>query len=207
MTSKTEIANLALTKLGASRITDIGGDTTKNAREARAVFDAVRDAELRSRGWSFSLARDLIGPSGTPPAWGYTYQYPLPTDCLRVWQVGDWLFTGPDISDYRSSQGPYTIEGRNILTNYSELAGVPSPLRLRYVKRIEDTTQWDACFVEAFACRLAAELCEPITQSTSKQDIMWAQHRQALSEAKRANAIELPPEYPDEDSWITARFR
>jgi hypothetical protein len=208
MTSKIAIANRALTKLGAARITSLEDDQ-KEAREVSSMFDIVRDAELRARAWSFSMKRVQLAAEVDTPVFGYSFQYPLPSDCLRIWMVGDYFFSGPELADYNNGNtAPYTVEGRKILTNRSDSSGVsPGPLRLRYLAAIDDTNQWDACFVEAFACRLAAELAEPLTQSTTRRQLAWEEYDQAIQAGRRANAIELPPEYMADDSWVMGRFR
>ena len=56
MSSKVEIGNLALTKLGAARITSFADDS-KQARALSAIFDPMRDAELTLHPWSFAILR------------------------------------------------------------------------------------------------------------------------------------------------------
>ena len=208
MTSQIEVANRALSKLGESRITSLADDI-KAAREVSAAFDSVRDAELRAHGWSFAMTRAQLAADVVPPAYGYAHSYQMPTDLLRIWQTGEWYWSGPDLSDYRNSDGaPYVIEGRSILTSEGRSStGTPAPLRIRYLRRVTDTGLWDATFVEAFACKLAIEVCEALTQSQSKKSTAWNEYDIAIKRAMRCNAIELPPEYVSDDSWITARWR
>lgn len=208
MTSRVAIINRALTKLGAARITS-PDDDVQQAREAASVFDTVRDDELRARGWSFSFKRDLIAADVDTPAYGYAYQYTLPTDLLRIWSLDDAYFTGPNLADYvNGPNAPYTVEGNKILTDlFNGTSGTPQPLKIRYIRRVEDTNLWDSCFVEAFACRLAVELAESLTQSTTRRELAWKEYDIAIKKGRRANAIELPPDYIADDSWVLARLR
>lgn len=208
MTSQIEIANRALSKLGDARITDLNADL-KAARAVSAAFNSVRDDELRAHGWSFAMKRAQLAAEVVAPAFGYAYAYQLPTDYVRLWQVGEWWWAGPDLSDYRNAEGaPYTIEGRFILTSEGRSTdGTAAPLKIRYLYRVEDTGQWDACFVEAFACRLAMEVCDELTQSDNKFTKVENQYKDAIKRAMRANAVELPPEYIADDSWVTSRMR
>lgn len=199
MSSQTEIANRALSKLGAQRILDFSDDT-KEARAISAAWDAVRDSELRARSWNFSIARVELAALEDTPAWGYDYQYQVPSDFLRILQVND-MYWVQNLANYISTDmSPYKLEGNKILTN--EVA----PLKLRYISRIEDTTQWDATFSEAFACRLAAELCEEITQSGTKRQLAWDDYKRAIIDAIKANAIEVAPTAMPDDSWIISRL-
>ena len=59
MAGKVEIANRALTKLGAERILLLT-DPSKEARVMNAMFDTVMDAELRRHRWKFALKRATL---------------------------------------------------------------------------------------------------------------------------------------------------
>jgi hypothetical protein len=199
MASQVEIANRALTKLGAARIISFADDN-KQSRSVNSMFNVVRDAELRAHLWSFTIKRDSLPALTTTPAWGYDYEYQLPSDCLRLLEVDD-IYPGPNLDDYRNANTQeFTIEGRKILTNKD------APLKIRYVSRVADTTQWDATFVEAFACRLAMEMCEDLTQSNSKKESVKDDYDTAIMMAIRANAIELPPQDLPDDSWVMSRL-
>lgn len=201
MTSKVAIINRALTKLGATRIVQTT-DNTKEAREMEATFDVVRDSELRINRWSFSIKRAQLAADVTPPEFEFSHRFTLPSDYLRALMVGD-LWPGYDPTDYRNGPGgaDWAVENGFILFNSA------GPLRLRYVARIEDTTLWDSAFVEAFACKLAMETCEAITQSSQKRDQARAEYQMAIRAALRAGAIELPPQQIADDSWVLGRLR
>lgn len=199
MASQVEIANRALTKLGAARIISFGDDN-KQARAVASMFDIVRDAELRAHLWSFSVKRTSLAALESTPNWGYDYEYQLPSDYLRLLQVND-VYPGPSLEDYRnSSVAEYVVEGRKILTNLS------APLKIRYCSRVEGTTQWDATFVEAFACRLASEMCEDLTQSNTKRELANAEYKQAIIAAIKADGIEQPPQDLPDDGWVLSRL-
>jgi len=199
MASEVEIANRALTKLGAARIISFGDDN-KQARAVQSMFSIVRDAELRAHLWSFSIRRRSLPSLITEPEWGFDYQYQIPSDCLRLIQVND-VYQGPDLSNYRnSSTAQYMLEGNKILATYAP------PLKVRYVSSIEDTTEWDAAFVEAFACRLAMEMAEDLTQSNTKRELAQGEYEQAMSMAIRAGAFEQQhQDFPD-DAWVLSRI-
>lgn len=199
MTSQVDIANRALTKLGASRIISFGDDN-KQSRAVSSMFDIVRDAELRSHIWSFSKKRASLPALATTPNWGFEYEYGVPSDCLRMLMVND-IYPGPSLEDYRN--GPvadYSIEGNKILANF------PAPLKVMYIRRVIDTTEWDAMFVEAFACRLAMEMAEDLTQSNTKRELAQAEYMAALRAAIRANSVEQPPQAMPDNEWLLSRL-
>lgn len=199
MASQVDIANRALTKLGAARIISFGDDN-KQARAVASMFDLVRDAELRAHVWSFSIRRASLPALSTTPDWGFDNEFQLPSDYLRVIQVEE-MYPGPSMSDYRNENAAmYAIENRKILANY------PAPLKIRYVARVDDSSQWDATFIEAFAARLAVEMCEDLTQSNTKKAEAKQEYDMAIRLAIRANAIEQPPQPLPDDGWMLSRL-
>lgn len=199
MASNVEIANRALTKIGAKRIISLD-DNTKEGREVKSMFVIVRDAELRAHNWRFSIKRASVAAQADAPAFGFQRQFRPPADCLKLLDVGDY-YPAADVTDYVGADtSEYAIENGFILTDYA------APLKLRYVARIEDPTLFDSLFVEAFACRLAMELAEPITQSTTKRELAQREYKMAMDSAVRANAIEKPPVKLADDTWIMARL-
>ncbi len=192
MTSQVAIANAAVLKLGANRITNLS-DRSPEAQAIEATWDRLRDTELRKHPWKFAVRRVGLGADTAVPAFGPERQFALPSDYLALVEVdGTWA--------WQTDAGPvWQIEGRKILTDLA------APLNVRYLRRVETTVDWDACFVEAFACRLALELCERITQSGSKKQGLRFDYENAVSDARRVDAIERSPYPVPEASWISAR--
>ena len=189
MASNVEIANRALQRLGAKRITSLTDDSV-NARAVNSCFDVLRQAELRKHPWSFSIKRVQLAASSTAPLFVKEKSYPLPSDCLRVL---------PNDPDYEYNNKDWQIEGRNIITDDA------SPLNVRYVKDVTDPNQMDVLFREALSAKIAMELCEELTQSNTKIQIAKAMYDDAINQAKKVNAIERVPITPFRDEWITVR--
>lgn len=199
MANQVQIVNSALTKLGAKRITALS-DNVKEAREMNAIYELRRDACLRAHNWNFAMERTSLAALTDAPEWGYSAAYQLPTDCLRVVQVNDtWII--PGLADFIGGpdEEPFKIEGRKIVTDWG------APLKIRYIKRITDASQYDALFVEYFASDLAYQACEALTQSNSKAERAEKDLKNAVIAAVRANAIELPPQPIPDDSWMASR--
>ncbi len=197
MASQVQICNQALTRLGAQRITSLLDDS-RNASTLNALYDIKRDAELAAHPWTFAIRRVELPASATAPAFTWAYQYPLPSDYLAMVQVGDsYVFYQAD-----ESGALFDIEGTD--SGQAVLTNEASPLQVRYIKRITNTGLYPALFVEALACRLAAESCDAITQNLSKQQAMWDQYKEAIRRARRQNAIELPPRTVPPSSWVRA---
>lgn len=193
-TSDVSIVNLALQKLGAARITALTEDSP-NARAANACYEAMRDLELRKHRWSFAIKRTQIAADATEPDFGPANYFTLPADFIRLLE--------PDTSENYNTLD-WRIESNG--TNRKIATDDAAPLNVRYIARIEDPTLFDAAFVEVLACRIAIQVCEQITQSNTKAEIVAAHYKDAVREARRANAIETVSAEPPTDTWDTARL-
>lgn len=186
MPSIVDVCNKALDKVGHGAITSLG-DGTKTANLCTRAWPLVRDQVLRDHPWNFAVTRAALAASETAPEWGFTAKFPFPSDMLRLLEVRDL------------STGEYQVEGRFIHAD-------ATVLYIRYIARIEDPNTYDTAFVDTAACRLAIELCEPLTQSTTKKKMLFDEYDDSLIRAKRADGQENPPADFEEDSWIEARY-
>src|SRR5690606_18101386 len=121
-----------------------------------------RDALLRAFNWNFAMKRASLPALADAPTWGYTYQYQLPSDCLMPVQVGEY-YVIPGMADYigGTDDEPFRIEGRTIATDWS------APLKIRYIRKVTNSGEFDALFVEALAADIAVHTCFAITQSNT----------------------------------------
>jgi len=187
--SETSIVNLALTKLDAARITSID-DESETARKASDIYAKLRDAVLRAHPWNFACDRVKLALLADTPAFEYSYQFQLPTNCLRV--IGAYNSDGGVIEDYK-------IEGKKLLCNYDDVF-------IKYIKRITDANQYDANFIDAFATRLAADLAYPITHLTTLGKTMLDAYSGLLAIAKSIDGQESSStELQGEDEFLEAR--
>lgn len=201
MPSNVDIVNLALTKLGANRITTMTDDL-EQARVMNAIFDMVRDGELTDHNWSFAAKRAMLPALTETPLFGYDFLYELPSDCLSVVRVADWSrpWLNQGWHGWRQSDvGLYRLQSRRIETD------IASPLPLLYNARIEDPNQFDPLFVQALAYRLAMETCDKITQSNTKMQLVAQGYSQAITRAIKNDSIQEPPSPMAESSWILSR--
>jgi len=80
------------------------------------------------------------------------------------------------------------------------------PILLRFVADTIDVPKMKDLFCEGLAARIGMEVCEPLTQSITKDQFLQQTYKWAISRAKTANAIEAGPEEPPEDDWVTTRM-
>lgn len=162
----------------------------KSARAVNSAWEIVRDEVLRAHPWNSCITRTQLAALTPGPTFGWDYHYQLPTDCLRVLDVGH-----PE-----ETQLPWEVNGKILLTDEG------APVDLRYVKREEDAGQYDALLVSAMAARLAVEVCEELTQSTTKKQVVADEYQAILAEARRADGQEHYTSEHELDSWLQARL-
>lgn len=188
MASDVSICNSALQKLGAEAIVSLTEDSV-NARECNRCYVDKRDARLRSHVWNFARKRVTLSADSTAPEGGeFLYQFTLPSDYLRV------IFP-------RRADLDWTIEGGKLLTNDGDEIE-----NFVYVRRVTDANTMDALFRDVLACDIALQICEKITQSTSKKEGVREDRKEALREARRINAMQRFPGEEPTDTWETARL-
>lgn len=199
--SDVDIANRALSKLGEPRVLSFTaiGDTNAAQRALASMYDMVRDAELCRHPWAFAVCRAQIDKLTSAPAWGYSYEYQLPNDHLRLLDIRDTWESTNSINYITDPNSPYRVEKGKILID------IDATIYIRYISRITDPSQFDPLFAEAFASRLAVELAETLTQSNTKKDFAEKQYAKDIIAAFQRNAIEMPPEALADDSWILGR--
>jgi hypothetical protein len=189
MSTAVSICSQALLMLGKEPIADFN-EGSDRAKYCSNLYPMVRDQLLRKHFWNCAIKRVLLSPSTTPPAFGFSAQFPLPSDFLRVYEVG---MPGRVVMDFQ-------IENRMILANATALP-------LRYVWRNENEATWDASLVHVATVHMAAVLAYPITQSTSLRDSMMSDAARALREAKSIDGQENPSEtMGDEFPLIAGRY-
>lgn len=203
MASQVDICDLSLSILGKPTIASLG-DNSNAARVLNVEYDLVRRGLLMGPGtWRFSIERANLAQLTTAPVSGpFTTMYALPSDCLRILQVGD-MYPGLDLSDYRlgPTDADYSLEGRNLLCDYG------SPLSLVYVGDITDTTLFDPNFCLYFAGKLAWTACERLTGSDTKQAAAEKRMELAMTSALASNALVNPPQHPADDTWVACRMQ
>lgn len=195
-TSKVDICNSALAKVGAARISSLNDDS-KEARLCKELLPLLTKELLRSHPWNFAIERVEVAATVSTPAFGMDYQFELPEDCLRVLNVD------AEFADDTTGQGAhYTwkIEGRKILTH-------DSTCKIKYIKDVSDSPHlFDATFVDALSYRLASDLAYPLAQSNSLASRLDQQYRASLAYARSYDAQEGSSDRFSADQWLDSRF-
>lgn len=180
-----KICNMALTLIGEPTITSLA-EQSKAARLCDLRYQDVRDAVLRAHPWSCATKRIQLAASAIDPVYEYANLIPLPADFLRLIEVGENVTR-------------YSLEGRTLLCD-------SAPINIKYIYRVTDPTEFDSLLTQAIATRLAAELCLPLARSADRQQNLWAQYKDKLSEARFINGAERSGDRIETNEWLTSRF-
>ena len=193
VTSETEICNLALTRLGHFEITALT-ENTKPGRLCNRHYVLCRDSTLRAHPWNFAIKRVDLAVSATTPPFEYTYQFPLPSDFLKVIRTEDE--SASYIDDYRIES---TGDGLSLMSNSGTVA-------IEYIARVSDVSMFDALFVDVLAQRLAMELCMPMTDNATLYKNVSDIYQMKLREARSVDSQEGTPRDEIFDTWLNARI-
>ena len=169
MASVVEICNNALNQLGASTILSLTEDS-KNARLCNARYLNVRDAVFRHHPWNCLLTRIQIAADTATPAWGFTSQFTLPADCLRLIRLFDY-------------ESDHVVEGRKILSN-------SSTMKILYISRVTDPNEYDESLREVLSSALAADIAYAVTSSNPVAQQMYQLYQEKLKDARFIDSTE-----------------
>ncbi len=169
MASVVDICNGALNQLGATTILSLTEDS-KNARLCNSRYTQIRDALFRTHPWNCLQKRIALAADTTAPAWGFSYAYTLPADCLRLLRI----------LDYDSN---YKVEGRKILSN-------TSTMKILYVARITDANEYDELLRETLSAALSADIAFAVTSNNTTSTNMYNLFQDKLKDARFVDSTE-----------------
>ena len=169
MASIVDICNGALNQLGATTILSLTEDS-KNARLCNSRYTQVRDGLFRTHPWNCLQKRVELAADTTAPAWGFSYAYTLPADCLRLLKI----------LDYDSN---YKVEGRKILSNTSSM-------KILYIGRITDPNEYDELLRETLSASLAADIAFAVTSNNTTATNMYNLFQDKLKDARFVDSTE-----------------
>lgn len=194
VTTKTGIANLAITLTKGTPVTNIDPPdrNSKTAKAAAQWYDDARREALCENDWDFAIKRVQISASDAP-AFGWIASYQLPSDFIRLSWIGDE--ENPLTSDH------YKVENGFILTDEGE------PLNVGYVYDIEDITKFSPKFLMAFVKKLSSYIAHAISGSLNMAGGLSEIADSDMSSAKSLDAQQTPPRRIERSRWRAARDR
>jgi len=195
--SRTDIANMALGRVGAKPIMDLDDEDSLTARIVKIQFSPTVQEVGRSGEWNCLKDIADLPQLVTAPAFGWSYNYQLPTDCLFLVKLNG--------VDWDNRPGDYAeVMGRKLLSN-------TDTAQIQYISYKEDANEYDALFVEAVVLLLAAKIAVPVQGSdyTSLAAQLLREYERKFTNARARDASErkkMPYDPASESRWNRARY-
>jgi len=198
--SKTQIANLAISHLGIGKeIANIETEQSQEASACRRFYDVAKESTLSDLDWTFATKFAVLNLIEENPSdeWNYSYKYPV--DCINMRRILSGLR-----NDTQTSRIPFKIlkdaTGRIIYTDQEDA-------QIEYTENVSDTSLFSAEFDLALSFRLAAYIAPRLTGGDPfklKQE-MLVQYDLELGRAKKKNMNEETQDIMPESEFIRAR--
>ena len=169
------LCSRALMRIGCKPISSFS-DGTVEAEIAGALYPSVRDALLSAYVWSFATGQVALTRLSEAPVADYQYAYALPNDFLRAISAG--TSTRGRGLDYRIARGSLHTDAESVLLTYIYLP---------------DESEFPPFFMAALMARLAAEFCIPLTESTSRAEVLFKLSEDEFRKAKQIDAQQDSP--------------
>lgn len=142
--TETAVCNMALSKLGSKKISNVETENSVEAIQCRLHYESTRDALLRSFYWPFAAARSTLTENASEPDFEWDNQFDLPDDFLSFRSIHDNDLINP-------SRRSAAIEGSLFLTN-------ESTVEMRYTKKVTTVSEFDPLFIQVLILQLAINL-------------------------------------------------
>lgn len=177
----------ALVQVGARPITSFSDGTTES-EIAGLLYAPLRDAVLSSYAWSFATGQVTLTRLSTLPVADYAYAYQLPADFLRGLSAG--INTRGRGLHYRITNGQLHCNAESVM--------------LTYLYRPDEET-FPPYFDRLLVARLAAEFCLPLTENTSRAQMLTQLADQEFARTRQIDAQQDSPNRLENFTLIDAR--
>lgn len=177
--SETQIANLALGKIGQGRIESLSESSTE-ARWAHEYYGFARDyvTEQPNIIWRHAKRTQTLETATNDREDDWEYAYARPSDCFSMRYL---------LPDFGAFDPRYPIrfecEADTIYTDEDVARGV-------YVRQITDVTRFPPSFTDAVAWYLAHLLCVPLRMENRLLEVTLGGYGRALNHAAACGAAE-----------------
>ena len=145
------------------------------------------DVDIEVRGEIY-MSKDTLNKLNEEPAYienGMAYYFQLPSDLVEIFGV-------------MNDEAVWDREAKKIISNQSEFG-------IKYVYFCDDTTLYPSYFVDAFAIKLAADMCYELTNSEAKTEALLELYKgEFLPLARTKNAREASSPQIKDGHWVTS---
>jgi hypothetical protein len=202
MASKTQIANMALSRIGVSKlIANVATETSREAIQSRLLMDEDIRYVLRDFPWPWATqyaTLALVAGTSSENAvsdWRYAYRYP--TDCLFARRI-----VIPTVGRRDANPPPFRIgrdsQGKLIYTDEEDA-------ELEFTADITSTEEFDALFVSMLAWKHGAALAPSLSRIKGMAESAMQMYELDKAKAQSRALNEGQQSEPIEAEAISAR--
>lgn len=180
---------MALSRLGAARITSLG-DNTVESKTLNAIYDQVAKFVMSKAPWPSVKVRVSLAQTVNTPSFGYDYEYQLPVypKFLRLWRV----------NEYNLGDIDFRIEADKLISNETTIS-------ILYSGFLTDTELYDVFLEEAIILRLAYELSYSRTGEPRLAQALRTELREEMQDLINNACSQEPTEIIPSDLFVTIR--
>lgn len=175
--STTQIANLALTRIGQKRIESLTEDTTE-ARWANEFYGIARDYVTELQLWRHAKRTLTLAETTNDRDNDYAYAYERPSACLSFRYILPYTGAFDPRNPIR-----FECEGDVIYTDEYQARGV-------YLAQETDVTKYPPSFTDAVSWYLAHLLVQPLRQENRLLEVTANGFTNAVNHAIARGAVE-----------------
>ena len=190
MATEVSICNQAISWLGGTLITSLN-DNSAEAKLCKANYEPLRDLVLESKDWTFATTRAKLAKLGTPPVYGYSAAFAVPSDTIRILQCS------PNPSSGASSPGPSRGDlgfGDELRTSWQRegetIVCDEDTLYCRYIQKITDPSKFSPGFAHSLAARIAWDIANPLTRSNKLEEQMKDKYEASIDDSGTMDGLQ-----------------
>lgn len=195
MADKLRLYNGALRLTGSRPLANLN-ETGEPKRLLDSLYADALEYCVAQGLWNFAMrSGEMIDAPSIVPTFGFTYAFTKPDDWVRTAGVFNSPAESYPLTDYVDEQGYW----------YASI----TPIYVRYVSKDPayglDLGKWPPLFAKYVEAHLAAEICQPTTESKTLVEVLRKLERDRLSQAKTNDAMDEPARFAPTGSWVASR--
>lgn len=203
---KTDIANLALGRLGlSSTITDLETDLSTEAKILKRHFRESLDFLLEQHHWNFARRSALLIKQFDDPEVNYNFSYFYPADALVIRQIAYKGHFIKNIEQYLDQKIPFNeVYFGSVRLLYTDLRDAHA----EYTARVEENDIFPSHFGRALAAQLSLDIAPSLITSNFPK-IKEALNNDAFNAVAAGISDDLArqPQFNNSDStFVRARY-
>jgi len=163
--------------------------SNERSRVLNANWVPAVEACLERADWDFAEERAQLARVTPAPAFGFSYYYGLPTDCLRVTFVSETGIEGDDLLNYKIEKGKIATDAETLYLKYVSSTAISYPGR------------WSSNFARYVSAELAFR---SLKLNSSAEERAKKELKEAKSDAVGVDAVQNPPTFRKPGQWVQA---